>query len=138
MHRRRDDKFLAKSIYLYYNPRVKRLVATQSGSGLGIPFVCSPNPKTQVERYAYNMYPSNNLYYIITNGGVELTPEQQEILKEYKEKLIGKNNQFRIISEDTIYITRNDVHNLLVELNQYITSEQLVTMAKFKGLDLKL
>ena len=138
MHRRRDDKFLVKSVYLYYNPRVKRLVATQTDQGIGIPFVCSPEPRTQVERYAYNMYPSNNLYYIITNGGVELTPEQLMILTDYKEKLIGKNNKFRIINEDSVYITREDIHNLLVELNQYITKEQLLTMAKFKGLDLKL
>lgn len=138
MHKRKDDKFLVKSVYLYYNPRVKRLVATQTHQGTGIPFVCSPTPRTQVERYAYNMYPSNNLYYIITNGGVELTPEQLLILNKYKEEIIDHNNRYRIINEDLIYISREDIHNLLVELNQYITKEQLQTMAKFKGLDLKL
>ncbi len=130
MKKRSNDLFLVKTIYLYFNPRVNRLVATQSENGIGIPFICSPIAKTPIERYSYKMYPSNNLYYILTNGGVELTPEQNEVLQPYREKIIGYGNSKRISNESSAILSREDIHNLLVGLNQYLTNKQLRIMAE--------
>ncbi len=129
MHRRRDDIFSSKNIYLYFNPRLKKLVATQSDNGIGIPFICTPNTKSDIESSI--IYPSHNLYNIIQVGGIELYPEQIEILNKYKDRLIKRNHS---TDQHPSLLTREDIHNILVEFNRHITKEQLEIISQNKGI----
>ena len=125
----KDDKILVSSLYLFYDFNKHKLVATTITNYPGMPFAVTPNPKTISERYAYQMYTSNNLYYIISNGGVELTLEQGKALFKIRDKIIGEDSMSRIENEQTATLTREEIHSLITEIEDYISRHQLKVIA---------
>ena len=95
----------------------------------GMPFSITPNPTTASERYAYQMYTSNNLYYIISNGGVELTQEQNKFLFEIRDKIVGKDYISRVENYNTATLSREAIHTLITEISDYISRHQLKIIA---------
>ena len=125
----KDDQILVSSLYLFYDFNKHKLVATTITNYPGMPFAVTPNPKTISERYAYQMYTSNNLYYIISNGGVELTLEQGKALFKIRDKVIGKDSMSRIENEQSVTLTREEIHSLITEIDDYISRYQLKVIA---------
>lgn len=97
-----------------------------------IPFTITPQPKSYDERYAFRMYPSNNLYRILTNGGIELNKEQKAIIKNACKNLIGNGKYDKIENEDTATITKKELHELLDKL-AYTLSRQQCDLIKENG-----
>lgn len=126
----KDDQILVRSVYLFYDRIKHKLVAAQSKEYHAIPFVCSPAPKTASERYSFRMYPTNNLYYIISNGGVELTREQAKALLEIRDKVVGGDNMSRIENESTATLSREEIHTLITEIDKHISKHQLEIIAE--------
>ena len=126
----KDDKILVSSLYLFYDTNKHRLIATTITNYPGIPFYITPSPKSMSERYAYQMYTTNNLYYIISNGGVELTPSQIEAINRVKNKIIGEDSMSRIENESTATLTREEIHSLVTEFNVHISRHQLELIKK--------
>ena len=59
----RNEEILVSSLFLFYDEHNKELVATPNQNYPGVPFICTPTPKTARERYIFRMYKTNNLYY---------------------------------------------------------------------------
>ena len=125
----KDDKILVSSLYLFYDFNKHKLVATTIANYPGMPFAVTPQPKTASERYSFQMYTSNNLYYIISNGGVELTLEQGKAIFKIKDKVIGEDSMSRIENEQTATLTREEIHSLITEIDDYISRYQLKVIA---------
>lgn len=124
-----DDQILVSSLYLFYDFNKHKLVATTIENYPGMPFSITPNPKTPSERYAYQMYTSNNLYYIISNGGVELTQEQNKFLFEIRDKVVGKDYISRVENYNTATLSREAIHTLITEISDYTSRHQLKIIA---------
>lgn len=75
------------------------------------------------------MYTSNNLYYIISNGGAELTREQGKALFRIRDKVIGEDNMSRIENENTATLSREEIHSLITEIGDHISRHQLKIIA---------
>ena len=125
----KDDQILVGSLYLFYDFNKHKLVATTIANYPGMPFKVTPTPKSMSERYAYQMYTSNNLYYIISNGGAELTLEQGKALLKIRDKVIGEDNMSRIENESTATLTREEIHSLITEISDHISRHQLRIIA---------
>ena len=125
-----DDKILVRSVYLFYDRIKNKLIGIQSKEYPGIPFIISPSPTTESERLTYTMYPTNNLYYIISNGGVELTTMQAISLLKVRDKVIGETHISRITNADTAKLTREEIHSLITQLNVHISKNQLEKIEK--------
>ncbi len=125
----KDDQILVSSLYLFYDFNKHKLVATTITNYPGMPFAVTPCPKSMSERYAYQMYTSNNLYYIISNGGAELTLAQRKALSKIRDKVIGEDNMSRIENEDTATLTREEIHSLITEISDHISRYQLKIIA---------
>ena len=125
----KDDKILVSSLYLFYDFNKHKLVATTIANYPGMPFAVTPQPKTASERYSFQMYTSNNLYYIISNGGVELTLEQGKAIFKIRDKVIGEDSMSRIENEQTATLTREEIHSLITEIGDYISRHQLKVIA---------
>ena len=124
-----DDQILVSSLYLFYDFNKHKLVATTIVNYPGMPFAVTPSPKSMSDRYAYQMYTSNNLYYIISNGGAELTLEQGKALFKIRDKVIGEDNMSRIENENTATLTREEIHTLITEIGDHISRYQLKIIA---------
>ena len=125
----KDDHILISSLYLFYDFNKHKLIATTIANYPGMPFSITPNPKSMSERYAYQMYTTNNLYYIISNGGVELTFEQGQALFKIRDKVVGEDNMSRIENENTATLTREEIHTLITEIDDHISSHQIKIIA---------
>jgi len=125
----KDDKILVSSLYLFYDFNKHKLVATTIANYPGMPFAVTPTPKTASERYSFQMYTSNNLYYIISNGGVELTLEQGKAIFKIRNKVIGEDSMSRIENEQTATLTREEIHSLITEIGDHISRQQLKVIA---------
>ncbi len=126
----KDEQILLKNVYIFYDKDRHGLVASQAVNYPGIPFTCTPNPRTISDRYAYQMYKTNNLYYIISNGGMELTFEQEELLLEIRDKVVGNSKSSRIKNEDTATLTREEIHSLVAQLSSHISKHHLIRLLK--------
>ena len=126
----KDDQILLKNVYLYYDKDRHSLIASQSVNYPGIPFMCTPNPRTISERYAYQMYKTNNLYYIISNGGTQLTREQEEALLEIRDKVIDHNNTSRIENENNATLSREEINSLVNQLDAHISKHHLLDLLR--------
>lgn len=125
----KDDQILVSSLYLFYDFNKHKLVATTMENYPGMPFSVTPVPRTASDRYAYQMYTSNNLYYIILNGGNELTQEQNKFLFEIRDKVIGKDYVSRVENYNTATLSREEIHTLITEISDYISRHQLKIIA---------
>ena len=124
-----DDQILVSRLYLFFDFNRYKLVATKNVNYPGMPFAVTPSPKTASDRYAYQMYTTNNLYYIISNGGVELTQEQARALLEIRDKVVGEDNISRIENENTATLSREEIQTLVTELYDHISRHQLRIIA---------
>ena len=124
-----DDQILVSSLYLFYDFNKHKLVATTIANYPGMPFAVTPTPRTASDRYAYQMYTSNNLYYIISNGGRELTLEQGTALLKIRDKVVGKDNMSRIENENKATLSREEIHTLITEIDDHISRHQLKIIA---------
>ena len=125
----KDDKILVSSLYLFYDFNKHKIVATTIANYPGMPFAVTPTPKTASERYSFQMYTSNNLYYIISNGGAELTLEQGKAIFKIRDKVIGEDSMSRIENEQTATLTREEIHSLITEIGDYVSRHQLKVIA---------
>jgi len=57
-----------------------------------IPFVCRPSVECSIaQRYAFKVYPTNNLYYIFQNGGKELTASQKAYFSTLRPRFVKRD-----------------------------------------------
>lgn len=131
-----DDEILVSSLYLFYDFNKHKLVATTIVNYPGLPFAISPTPRTASDRYAFQMYSTNNLYYIISNGGSELTQEQGQVLFNARDKVIGPDSTSRIENEQTATLTRKEILNLITEIDKFISKHQLEIIAEMQNIDI--
>ncbi|MBR4999069.1 MAG: hypothetical protein IKY10_04230 [Clostridia bacterium] len=130
-----NEKFLVSNVYLFYDLNKRKLIATQNENYPGVPFVCSPITTTASARYAFRMYPTNNLYYIISNLGNELTKQQINALINIRSKVVGDDLSSRIENEKTATLTRKEIHDLVNEIDEYVSKHQIKIMSKKQDLD---
>lgn len=130
-----NEKFLVSSVYLFYDINKRKLIATQNKNYLGIPFICTPITTTASARYTFRMYPTNNLYYIISNLGSELTKEQINALIDIRRKVVGEDLSSRIANENTATLTRQEIHTLIGKIDEYVSKHQIKAMSKRQQLD---
>ena len=123
-----DDQILVSSLYLFYDFNKHKLVATTIANYPGMPFAVTPHSKSS-EKFSYQLYSQNNLYYIILDGGVELTLEQEKVLSEVKDKVVGKDNISAINNYYASTITREEIHSLITEIGDYVSRHQLKVIA---------
>ena len=71
------------------------------------------------------MYPTNNLYFIISNGGVELNQGQINAINRIKTKVIGNDYFDRIGNEKTATLTKDEITELMLALDVFVTKKQL-------------
>ena len=75
------------------------------------------------------MYTTNNLYYIISNGGIELNINQMEAILNIRRKVVGDDKTSRIENENTATLTREEIHSLVTEIDDHISRHQLKIIA---------
>ena len=127
---KKDEQILVGSIYLFYDLKQRKLIGSKDPVLGFLPFVCAPQPSTLSERYAFQMYPTHNLYYIISNGGVELNAEQRRVISRIRNKVVGPDTMSRIENEATATLSRAEIQDLILELDQFITKQQIENMIK--------
>ena len=131
--KRNDEPILVNSIYLFYDLKNRKLVGSTNPT-LGLtPFICSPKPQTLSERYAFQMYPTHNLYYIISNGGVELNAEQLNVISRIRNRVVGTDTMSRIENESTATLSRGEVADLISDLDKYISKKQIETLTEMQN-----
>ena len=133
-----DDQILVSSLYLFYDTNKYCLVATTNKNYPGVPFKASPSPATASERYAFQMYATNNLYYIISNGGAELTKAQAKALLGIRSSVVGEDEESRIENENTATLSRDEIHTLIAELDDHISKRQIREMAEKQDIYVEL
>ena len=121
----KNNEILVSSLYLFYDMDNSKLIATTSQNYDGIPFIICPEPESASERYSYQMYPTNNLYFIISNGGVELNQGQINAINRIKTKVIGNDYFDRIGNEKTATLTKDEITELMLALDVFVTKKQL-------------
>ncbi len=136
----RNEEILVSSLFLFYDEDNKELVATPDQNYPGVPFICTPTPKTARERYIFRMYKTNNLYYIISNGGVELNEKQKKIISNIRSKVVGYDDKSRIGNAYMATLTKEEVDFLVAKLNIWRTRSQTREMIskQDKGNDCQL
>ena len=110
-------------IYLYID-QANMEIYPDFDDEYALTFTCTPNPENNEDRIKYNMNPTNNLYYIISNGGIELTREQKEIIEAARIKYIGKTNKSRIQKEEKAKISQKELNELVAGLSKTLTRSQ--------------
>lgn len=125
-----NKEIKVSGVYLFYDFIKHKLVATTIVNYPGMPFMVTPCPKTPSERYAYQMYSTNNLYYIISNGGAELNFQQGQAIYKIRDKVIGEDDMSRIENEKTATLTRDEIHSLITEIDEHISKHQLKIIAE--------
>ena len=76
------------------------------------------------------MYSTNNLYYIISNGGAVLNFEQGQAIYKIRDKVIGEDDMSRIENEKNATLTRDEIHLLITEIDEHISKHQLKIIAE--------
>ena len=120
-----NQEYKLIDVYLFLDTsNLKIYASTSNYVNDYVPFVISPEPKSMSERYAYRMYPSHNLYRIITNGGTELNNEQKAILNKACKKFIGNSKYDKIENENIATITKSELRELLNNLEYTLSRKQ--------------
>ena len=90
-----------------------------------IPFICTPT-KThgEIDERILQTNPTNQLVYILINGGKELYYNQTNILEHFHCKLLEKYSSDIIIQHIAI-ISENDLKILSRSLNKYLSPLQI-------------
>ena len=104
--KKNSDMVRLVDVYLYINfddEKIRPIIRRDNHSGeycayvlhdydFGVPFVCSPTEKDAEEKLTFDMHPTNNLYYIISNGGEELNDKQLGAISliRSEERRVGK------------------------------------------------
>lgn len=86
-------------------------------------FICTPELSADLtDKHIYNIYPSNNLYRIITNGGQNLTEGQKSVIEDLRRRYrlrLGKNS-----------VLEEDLHEISSDMLRHVTSQLTANLGK--------